>query len=170
MQPSHHSVLPRLVVLQLGIGDFHHFWFVDGDLLLTDSQLVENLAAHHLLHLSRLRLVVSILPPVPGVVERTPTIRRFLGLHEATNVNLKPVYLVENHLEVKPARKTLHILLDWLRLLSFLAELHSADIAKQECDRVLIEDEQLHLFTEGQSSLPIFLPLWRAFVMVRELR
>ena len=104
MQPSHHSVLPRLVVLQLRIGDFHHFWFVDGDLLLAHGQLIENLAAHHLLYLSRLRLIRSLLPPVSCVVEWTPTIRRFLGLHEATNVNLKPVYLVENHLQVKPAR------------------------------------------------------------------
>ena len=158
------------MVLQLGICDFHHFWFVDGDLLLTDGQLVENLAAHHLLHLSRLRLVRSLFPPVSGVVERTPSIRRFLGLHEATNVNLKPVNLVENHFEVKPARKPLHILLDCLRLLTFLAELYSADMAKREGDRILIEEEQLHLFTEAHSFLPIFLPLWRAFVILRKRR
>ena len=95
VQPSHHSVFPRRVVFQLGIGDFHHFWFVDGDLLLTHSELIENLAAHHLLYLSRLRLVRSLFPPVTCVVERTPTIWRFLGLHEATYVYLKPVYLVE---------------------------------------------------------------------------
>ena len=92
------------MVLQLGIGDFHHFWLVDGDLLLTHSELIENLAAHHLLYLSRLRLIRPLFPPISSVVEGTPTIRRFLGLHEATNVYLKPVYLVENLLEVKPVR------------------------------------------------------------------
>ena len=146
------------MVFQLGIGDFHYLWLVDGNFLLGDGQLVENLTAHHLLHLSRLRLVWSFFPPVSCVVERTPPIRRFLGLHEATNVNLKPVYLIENHFQVKPARKLLHILLDSLRLLTFFAEFHSAYMAKQEGDRILIEDEQLHLLTEGHSFLPIFLP------------
>ena len=157
------------MVLQLGIGDFHHFWFVDGDLLLTDGQLVENLAAHHLLHLSRLRLVRSLFPPVSGVVERTPSIRRFLGLHEATNVYLKPVYLVEKLLEVKPVRQSLHVLLDCLSFLPLLAELYPADIAKHERYGVLIEDEQLHLLAESHLLLLLLLcPLWRAFVILRE--
>ena len=90
------------MVLQLGIGDFHHFWLVDGDLLLTDCQLIENLAVHHLLNLPSLRLVRSLFPPVSCAVERTSAIRRFLGLHEPTYVYLKPVYLVENLLQVKP--------------------------------------------------------------------
>ena len=89
----------------MGIGDFHHFWLVDGDLLLTDCQLIENLAAHHLLNLPSLRLVWSLLPPVSGSIEpSTSTIRRFLGLHEPSNVYLKPVYLVEYLFQVKPVR------------------------------------------------------------------
>ena len=156
------------MVFQLGIGDFHHFWFVDGDLLLTDCQLIEHLAPHHLLHLSRLRLVRTLLPPVPSVVKRWPTIRRFLGLHEATYVSLKSVHLLEDHLEVESLRQTLHVLLDCLRLLTFLAELDPADMPQCECDRILIEDEQLHLLTEGHGLLPILCRLSRGFVMLGE--
>ena len=158
------------MVLQLGIGDFHHFWLVDGDLLLTDGQLVEDFTPHHLLHLSRLRLVRPLFPPVSGMVERTPTIRRFLGLHEATNVILKPVHLLEDHLQVESLRETLHVVLDCLRLLSFLAELDSAHVAQREGDRILIEQEELHLLTEGHGLLPVFLHFGRVLVILGETR
>ena len=75
------------------------------------------------------------------MVERTPTVRRFLGLHEATYVRLKAVHLLEDHLQVESLRETLHVLLNCLRLLSFLAELHSAHVAQGEGDRILIEEE-----------------------------
>ena len=41
-------------------------------------------------------------------------------------------------------------------------------MAKHECDRILIEDEEFHLLTEAQVFSPLFLPLWRGFVILWE--
>ena len=170
-QPSHHSVFPRLVVLQLGLGHFHHLWLVDGDLLLAYRQLIEDFTPHHLLNLPSLRLVWSLLPPVSCSIEPTsPSIRRFLRLHQPAYVNLELVDLVEDLLQVKPVGETLHVVLDFLRLLPLLAELDPADVAQHEGDGVLIEEEELHLLTEGQLSLLLLLPFrGLCLLIVREL-
>jgi len=100
----------------------------------------------------------------------SPSIRRLLRLHQCAYLSLKGIYLVEQLLQVKPVHQLLHLLLHILSLGPLLAELYPADMAQRKGDRVLIEEEQLHLLAEGHvldnNLLPFRGPL---FVMIREV-
>ena len=50
----------------------------------------------------------------------------------------------------------------------FLAELDVEDVPQHERDRVLIEDEELHLLAKAHVLEPFFLPLSRVFVILWE--